>query len=45
MTRNKYDRELEALNLDLIRMGSAAEIAIAQAMQALDTCDEGLAKR
>jgi len=45
MTRNKYDRELEALNLDLIRMGSAAEIAIAQAMQALDTCDEGLAKK
>ncbi len=43
MTRNRYEQELEALNLDLIRMGAMTEQAIEQAMQVLDTCDIELA--
>ena len=45
MTRTIFEQELQELNLDLIRMGSMAEEAISQAMQALNTCDIALAKK
>lgn len=45
MTRTRYEQELEALNLDLIRMGSMTEQSIEQAMQALDACDIDLANK
>ncbi len=43
--RNRYDSELEHLNLDLIRMGAMAEQAIQNAMQVLIDCDITLAQR
>ena len=43
--RNRYESELENLNLDLIRMGAMAETAIRSAMKALNGSDAQLARR
>lgn len=42
--RNKFDIELQELNLDLIRMGGAVEEAISKAVKALEKQDLDLAK-
>lgn len=38
--RNKFDIELEELNLDLIRMGARAEQTITKVVKVIENCDE-----
>ena len=42
--RNKFDREMQELNADVIKMGEFIEITILKAMEALKTSDKALAK-
>ena len=43
--RNAFDRQLETLHLELMRMGALCEQAIAAGVKALLTCDEAMAQR
>lgn len=42
--RNSFDKELERLHMDLIKMGSMAEEAIEQSVRAFSLRDNALAK-
>ena len=42
--RNKFDIELEDLNLDLIRMGARAEQTITKVVKVIENCDEAGAR-
>ena len=42
--RNSFDKELERLHMDLIKMGSMTEEAIEQSVHAFTTRDNALAK-
>ena len=43
MVRNSFDKDMEALHLDMIRMGGLIETAIAKSIEALQTKNAELA--